>query len=46
MPSPLGRVPPKGAGEVCRYATVSLRDPLFRQPLRAATFPRGEGYKR
>ena len=46
MPSPLGRVPPKGAGEVCRKAAVSLQDTLFRQPLRAATFPRGEGFKR
>ena len=45
MPSPLGRVPPKGAGEVCPQGTVAPSGQyLIRPRLRSATFPRGEGF--
>ena len=45
MPSPLGRVPPKGVGEVCPQGTVApTGQHLFRHGLRRATFPRGEGF--
>ena len=45
MPSPLGRVPPKGAGEVCPKGTVvPMGQRLIRHGLRRATFPRGEGF--
>ena len=45
MPSPLGRVPPKGAGEVCPQGTVAPPGAtLIRHGLRRATFPRGEGF--
>ena len=50
-PSPLGRVPPQGAGEVSRQCVFagmrSNAQPvtaLFRHGLRRATFPRGEGF--
>ena len=50
MPSPLGRVPTKGAGEV-RYNVISIaalrriRTAAGPHPtsLRSATFPKGEG---
>ena len=45
MPSPLGRVPPKGAGEACPQGNVApMGQHLFRHGLRRATFPRGEGF--
>ena len=48
VPSPLGRVPPKGAGEVQQELAGSARvrrngTALFRHGLRRATFPFGEG---
>ena len=54
MPSPLGRVPPKGAGEVCPKGAGEVcpkgtvfplleEKHLFRHGLRRATFPKGEG---